>query len=97
MTEPSSGPEHHDHTDHAGHAHEHHDHASHEHEHHGHEHHAPSADAPAEGTAIDPVCGMTVEIATARYTAEHAGRTYYFCAPGCKRSFQKDPAKYVTA
>ena len=90
VNEPSSEHEHHDHSDHADHDHEHHDHA-------GHEHPAPSAGAPAEGTAIDPVCGMTVEIATARYTVEHTGRIFYFCAPGCKRSFQQDPAQYVTA
>jgi xanthine dehydrogenase accessory factor len=38
-------------------------------------------------TAIDPVCGMQVEIATARWSAVKDGQTYYFCAPGCKRAF----------
>src|SRR5438067_911146 len=41
--------------------------------------------------AIDPVCGMTVDEKTAPATAVHNGRTYYFCAPGCKRTFEKDP------
>jgi xanthine dehydrogenase accessory factor len=45
--------------------------------------------------ALDPVCGMTVEIATARFTSEYAGTTYYFCAAGCKRSFDKEPQKYI--
>ena len=45
--------------------------------------------------AIDPVCGMTVEIATARFSAEHEGATYYFCAPGCQLAFEKDPAAYL--
>lgn len=45
--------------------------------------------------AIDPVCGMTVEIATARFTTEYNGKTYYFCAAGCKRSFDKEPGKYI--
>jgi len=45
--------------------------------------------------AIDPVCGMTVEIATAHFTSEFKGRTYYFCATGCKRSFDKEPGKYL--
>jgi len=45
--------------------------------------------------AIDPVCGMTVEIATARYVAAHAGQTYYFCSAGCRRSFEKEPEKYL--
>jgi xanthine dehydrogenase accessory factor len=39
-------------------------------------------------TAIDPVCGMLVEIATARWTAHKDGQTYYFCAPGCRRHFE---------
>jgi xanthine dehydrogenase accessory factor len=49
---------------------------------------------PAEAT--DPVCGMQVEIPTARHTSEYGGETYYFCGPGCKRTFEKEPQKYVT-
>ena len=45
--------------------------------------------------ALDPVCGMTVEIARAHFTSEHNGRTYYFCAAGCKRSFDKEPQRYI--
>jgi xanthine dehydrogenase accessory factor len=45
--------------------------------------------------ARDPVCGMTVEIATAHFFSEYKGTTYYFCAAGCKRSFDKDPQKYI--
>src|SRR5688572_30609569 len=41
--------------------------------------------------AIDPVCGMTVDEARPAATMKHRGRTYYFCAPGCKRTFQADP------
>ena len=56
------------------------------------------ADEPAEAAgqaeALDPVCGMMVEIATARHTSEYAGQTYYFCAAGCKRSFDRAPDKY---
>lgn len=47
--------------------------------------------------SIDPVCGMTVEIATAHFTTEYNGKTYYFCAAGCKRSFDKEPGKYIQA
>jgi len=47
--------------------------------------------------ALDPVCGMTVEIATAHFTSEFKGKTYYFCAAGCKRSFDKEPGKYIQA
>lgn len=45
--------------------------------------------------AIDPVCEMTVEIATARFKTEHNGTTYYFCAPGCQRAFERDPASFL--
>ncbi len=41
--------------------------------------------------AIDPVCGMIVDEQKAPATAVHEGTTYYFCAPGCKRTFEKDP------
>ncbi len=45
--------------------------------------------------AIDPVCGMEVDEKTAAATSEYQGKTYYFCAPGCKTSFDKDPEKYL--
>ena len=45
--------------------------------------------------AIDPVCGMTVEIATAKYMSEYQDQLYYFCAPGCKLSFDRGPEKYI--
>jgi xanthine dehydrogenase accessory factor len=45
--------------------------------------------------AVDPVCGMTVEVGTARHTVDHEGTTYYFCAPGCARAFKKDPADFI--
>ena len=48
-------------------------------------------------TAIDPVCGMTVVKATAKATYEHKGATYYFCNPGCKDAFAKEPEKYLKA
>jgi xanthine dehydrogenase accessory factor len=47
-------------------------------------------------SATDPVCGMTVEIASARYVSQHEGKSYYFCARGCQRSFEQDPGKYLT-
>lgn len=54
--------------------------------------------APVEvAEAKDPVCGMMVEIANARYTTDYSGRTYYFCCAGCKRSFEKEPEKYLVA
>lgn len=47
--------------------------------------------------AIDPVCGMTVDTRTATITSEYQGQTYYFCAPGCKKAFDREPEKYVDA
>jgi YHS domain-containing protein len=38
---------------------------------------------------------MEVETATAQWKFEYKGKTYYFCAPGCKRSFEADPEKYL--
>jgi P-type Cu+ transporter len=43
----------------------------------------------------DPVCGMDVDPNSAAATSEYNGKTYYFCAPGCKRAFDKDPEKYL--
>ena len=48
------------------------------------------------GTEIDPVCGMSVDPATAKGgSAEHAGRTYYFCSTGCRERFTNEPARYL--
>jgi Cu+-exporting ATPase len=43
----------------------------------------------------DPVCGMDVDPATARHSSEYQGKTYYFCAPGCKKAFDAEPEKYL--
>ena len=48
-------------------------------------------------TARDPVCGMEVEVAGARHTAEVGGVTYYFCCPHCRMAFLKDPGAYGVA
>ena len=47
--------------------------------------------------AIDPVCGMTVETATAEYRSFNNGKAYYFCSGGCKEKFDNDPAKFAGA
>ena len=46
-------------------------------------------------TFKDPVCDMDVDPETAAGKSEYKGQTYYFCAPGCKRSFDNDPEKYL--
>lgn len=45
--------------------------------------------------AIDPVCEMTVDVGTARWTFDHADTTYYFCAPGCRKAFSNDPSAFL--
>jgi Cu+-exporting ATPase len=44
---------------------------------------------------IDPVCGMEVDPATAEWTYEYEGTTYYFCAKGCMEDFIEDPQSYL--
>ena len=46
-------------------------------------------------TALDPVCGMKVDPATAKNSLEHAGKKYYFCCPHCLEKFRAEPAKYL--
>ncbi|HZQ23831.1 MAG TPA: heavy metal translocating P-type ATPase [Terriglobales bacterium] len=43
----------------------------------------------------DPVCGMDVNPAQAKYRAEYAGNIYYFCSAGCRQKFQETPAKHL--
>jgi xanthine dehydrogenase accessory factor len=57
--------------------------------------HGAGAPAAAPATAIDPVCHMTVTIATARHVGTWDGRTWYFCNPRCKDKFLADPARYL--
>ncbi|MBI4457082.1 MAG: YHS domain-containing protein [Acidobacteria bacterium] len=44
---------------------------------------------------IDPVCKMQVNEQQAAGKSEYQGRVYFFCAPGCKKQFDKNPEKYV--
>lgn len=48
-------------------------------------------------TVVDPVCGMTVDPASAAATVEHDGTTYHFCSTHCAAAFKKNPAKYAGA
>lgn len=45
--------------------------------------------------AKDPVCGMDVSPEKAAATSAYQGTTYYFCAPGCKKTFDENPTKYL--
>lgn len=62
---------------------------------HGHDH---AHEAAGATSAIDPVCGMTVEPATAiglGLHSHHEGTDHYFCGRGCKLEFDDDPARYL--
>ncbi len=53
----------------------------------------PPPEAPA--TAVDPVCHMTVTIATARHVGTWSEKAWYFCTPRCKDRFLADPERYL--
>jgi xanthine dehydrogenase accessory factor len=55
------------------------------------------AQAPAALETTDPICGMSVEVATARHQSDWAGRSVYFCCGRCKDIFDADPARYAAA
>lgn len=59
--------------------------------------HAEPVAAAPPAEAVDPVCGMTVAVEGAAATAEHEGRTYYFCCPHCRAAFVAEPARYLEA
>jgi YHS domain-containing protein/uncharacterized membrane protein YraQ (UPF0718 family) len=56
----------------------------------------PGEEMERQKSAIDPVCGMTVDTDRAEYRSFQKGETYYFCSAGCKESFDSDPGKYLT-
>lgn len=67
-------------------------------QHHAHHanHELPMAGG-AEGQVIDPVCGMTVDLAAARpkgLTFTHGGTEYGFCGRGCRLDFEEDPERF---
>jgi len=55
----------------------------------------PGGEMTREQSAIDPVCGMSVDPDTAEYRSFHEGQPRYFCSAGCKETFDKDPSKYI--
>ncbi len=63
------------------------------------ERHGGPAAAPAAepARAVDPVCGMTVAAVDASPHLTLDGVTTWFCCPGCRRAFEKDPTRYATA
>lgn len=51
----------------------------------------------APTTAADPVCGMTVQVATAEFVSSFQGQRYYFCCAGCQHAFDQEPHRYLVA
>lgn len=45
--------------------------------------------------AIDLVCKMKVDEKTAKFKSVYQEKTYFFCAPGCKKAFDNNPEKYL--
>ncbi|MGR3590746.1 MAG: heavy metal translocating P-type ATPase [Limimaricola soesokkakensis] len=63
---------------------------SHDRHQHGHHH-----DLPGDRTATDPVCGMSVDVETAKHVAEHEGETFYFCSAKCREKFETRPEIFL--
>lgn len=54
---------------------------------------------PGDGQAIDPVCGMTVDLAAARAKGLaylHEGTEFGFCGRGCRLDFEEDPGRFLS-
>ncbi len=58
---------------------------------------APLVAAAGQDKAKDPVCGMSIDPASARYSTTYNGTKYYFCSENCLNKFKADPARYVKA
>lgn len=59
--------------------------------------HGVPAAVPPEVAVVDPVCGMAVHVAGARYTSAYDGRTFMFCGIGCKERFDREPERYAVS
>ena len=68
---------------------------SHDHSKCGHDHDATAPGKPGE-TAVDPVCGMTVDLGAGKPTSRWGGTQYHFCSARCHDRFVADPYFYVS-
>ncbi|WP_457150050.1 heavy metal translocating P-type ATPase [Mesorhizobium sp. P5_C1] len=67
-----------------------------DHHHHAHDGCCTAKAAAGEAAVVrDPVCGMTVDPATAKHFVRHQGQDFYFCSAGCKAKFEAEPQKYL--
>jgi Cu+-exporting ATPase len=51
---------------------------------------------PSAAKEKDPVCGMDVNSATARFKARHNEKEYFFCGAGCLAKFQANPEQILS-
>ncbi|UVC15771.1 heavy metal translocating P-type ATPase [Mesorhizobium onobrychidis] len=72
-------------------------HSDHDHHAHGGRCSANAAPSVADAVIRDPVCGMTVDPAAGKPTAEHGGNIYHFCSERCRSKFADEPEKYLAA
>ena len=56
----------------------------------------PAATESRKAKAKDPVCGMDVDPATAKFRTSHSGKSYYFCCSSCLEKFRLSPEKYLS-
>jgi YHS domain-containing protein len=54
-----------------------------------------SSSSAKSAAAKDPICGMSVAPATARWVSDYQGTKYHFCSKGCKDTFDKNPVGYI--
>jgi len=45
---------------------------------------------------VDPICGMKIDPSKTEFTADYEDKRFFFCAAGCLKAFEKNPAKYRT-
>ncbi len=72
-------------------------HAHADHTAHGHPGHSHDAGHDHDGVArvLDPVCGMTVDPATAKHRFAYMGQDYFFCSGRCRERFEAEPEKFL--
>ena len=60
-----------------------------------HDHHHAPTHPTGRATALDPVCGMTVDPHATAHHHQHGGSAYHFCSAGCRSKFAADPERYL--
>ena len=76
-------------------SHTHADHAAHGHAHHADHSHDAGHDHDGVTRVLDPVCGMTVDPATAKHRFAYKGQDYFFCSGRCRERFEAEPEKFL--